>query len=112
MQRIILAAAVCAAFGAAPAGAQTLEETLGRVLQGFGAQGQQGQQDPRYDPREDPRAERFREDRRRPYDDRMEVQERIRVLDEAEQRLEAQERQIERDRRRINEERRRLTRGG
>lgn len=108
MRRITIvgaAVACAAAFGAPGARAQTLEETIGRVLQGFGGQ---GQQDPRYDPREVREVERWRDDRRPAYSDRMDARERLDMLDEAERRLEAQERQIERDRRRITEERRQL----
>ena len=105
MQRTLIAAAVCAAaLGAAPdARAQSLEETIGRVLQSFGGHGQ----DPRYDPRE---AERWRDDRRPAYSDRMEARERLEMLDEADRRLDAQQRRIDADRRRIEEERRRLLR--
>jgi hypothetical protein len=105
MRRTLIAAAVCAAaLGAAPAAeAQSLEETIGRVLQGFGGQGT----DPRYDPHE---AERWRDDRRPAYSDRMEARERLDMLDEADRRLDAQQRRIDADRRRIEEERRRLLR--
>ncbi|MBD0275827.1 MAG: hypothetical protein ICV73_28350, partial [Acetobacteraceae bacterium] len=55
--RQIMAAAVCAAalgLAAVPdARAQDLQETLGRILQGFA--GPDTRQDPRYDPRYDPR---------------------------------------------------------
>jgi hypothetical protein len=109
--RWIVAAALCAALGAAPspggARAQDLQETLGRLLQGF--QGQQGQQgDPRQDPRHDPRDG----DRRggAAYSDRWEPQDRLRALDEAERRLDAQQRRLDEDRRRIEAERRRLMR--
>ena len=80
-----------------------MEETIGRVLQGFGGQGS----DPRYDPRE---AERWRDDRRPAYSDRMEARERLDMLDEADRRLDAQQRRIDADRRRIEDERRRLLR--
>ncbi len=106
MRRTLIAAAVCAAaaFGTASvAQAQSLEETIGRVLQGFGGQGP----DPRYDPRE---AERWRDDRRPAYSERMEARERLDMLEEAERRLDAQQRRIDTDRRRIEEERRRLLR--
>ena len=106
MRRTLVVAAVCAAaaFGTAPtAWAQSLEETIGRVLQGFGGSGP----DPRYDPRE---AERYRDDRRPAYSDRMEARERLDVLDEADRRLDAQQRRLDADRRRIEEERRRLLR--
>ncbi len=104
-RRTLIPAAICAAaLGTAPAArAQSLEETIGRVLQGFGGQGP----DPRYDPRE---AERWRDDRRPAYSDRMEVRERLDMLDEADGRLDAQQRRIDADRRRIEEERRRLLR--
>jgi hypothetical protein len=55
--RRIMAAALCAALGMAPsadARAQDLQETLGRLLQGFQGPGQQG------DPRQDPAATRGR----------------------------------------------------
>jgi hypothetical protein len=105
MRRSLIAAAVCAAvLGTASTGqAQSLEETIGRVLQGFGGQGA----DPRYDPRE---AERWRDDRRPAYSERMESRERLEMLDEADRRLDAQQRRIDADRRRIEEERRRLLR--
>ena len=106
MRRTLIAAAACvaAAFGTTSAArAQSLEETIGRVLQSFGGQGQ----DPRYDPRE---AERWRDDRRPAYSDRMEGRERLDMLDEADRRLDAQQRRIDADRRRIEEERRRLLR--
>ena len=106
MRRTLVAAAVCvtAAFGTAPAArAQSLEETIGRVLQGFGGPGQ----DPRYEPRE---AERWQDDRRPAYSDRMEARERLETLDEADRRLDAQQRRIDADRRRIEDERRRLLR--
>jgi len=109
MRRTLVAAAACAAaaLGTAPAArAQSLEETIGRVLQSFG--GQQGY-DPRYDPRD---AERWRDDRRPAYSERMDARERLEMLDEADQRLDAQQRRIGADRRRIEEERRRLLRGG
>ena len=113
MRRIMMAAACAAVLGAAPAGvagAQDLQETLGRILQGF--QGQQG--DPRYDPRQDPRHDP-REgggDRRGAavYSDRWEAQDRLRVLDEADRRLDAEQRRIDDDRRRVEAERRRLAR--
>ncbi len=109
MRRTLIAAAVCAvALGMASAvRAQSLEETIGRVLQSFGGQGGgQGQgYDPRYDPRD---AERWRDDRRPAYSDRMEARERLEMLDEADRRLDAQQRRIDADRRRMEEERRRL----
>ncbi len=108
MRRTLVAAAVCAATAlgtASAARAQSLEETIGRVLQSFGGQGQG--YDPRYDPRD---AERWGDDRRPAYSDRMEVRERLDMLDEADGRLDAQQRRIDADRRRIEEERRRLLR--
>ena len=123
MRRIIAAAVCAAALGTAPlaeARAQDLQETLGRLLQGFQGPGQG--QDPRYDPRQDPRYDP-RQDRAGPpqrrdadrrgtpvYSDRWEVQDRLRALDEADRRLDAQQRQLDEDRRRIEAERRRLTR--
>ena len=106
--RQIMMVAVCAALGAAPltgARAQDLQDTLGRLLQGF--QGQQGQ-----DQRQDPRgAPQRRDDDRRPvYSDRSDPRDRLRMLDEADRRLDAQQRQIDEDRRRIDAERRRLSR--
>ncbi len=105
MRRTLIAAAVCAvALGMASAvRAQSLEETIGRVLQSFGGQGY----DPRYDPRD---AERWRDHRRPAYSERMEARERLEMLDEADRRLDAQQRRIDADRRRIEEERRRLLR--
>jgi hypothetical protein len=120
MQRIMVAT-FCAALSMAPGGGargQDLQETLGRVLQGFQGQSQsqgQGQgQDQRYDPR-DPRydraaPERREGDRRYIYSDRSDPQDRLRALDEADRRLDAQQRQLDEDRRRIEAERRRLTR--
>jgi hypothetical protein len=106
--RRIMAAALCAALGMAPsadARAQDLQETLGRLLQGFQGPGQQGdpRQDPRYDPRDGDR-------RGAAYSDRWEAQDRLRALDEADRRLDAQQRRLDEDRRRIEAERRRLTR--
>jgi hypothetical protein len=111
MRRIMVAVACAAVLGAGPAGvadAQDLQETLGRILQGF--QGQQG--DPRQDPRQDPRHDPREGDRRGPavYSDRWEAQDRLRALDEADRRLDAQQRRIDEDRRRIEAERRRLMR--
>ncbi len=108
MRRTLIAAAVCAAaalVAASGARAQSLEETIGRVLQSFGGQGQG--YDPRYDPRD---AERYRDDRRPAYSERMEARERLEMLDEADRRLDAQLRRIDVDPRRIEEERRRLLR--
>ena len=108
MRRVLVAAAACVAtaLGAASAArAQSLEETIGRVLQSFGGQGQA--YDPRYDPRD---AERYRDDRRPAYSERMDVRERLEMLDEADRRLDAQQRRLDADRRRIEEERRRLLR--
>lgn len=105
--RQIMVAAVCAAAlsvaTGADARAQDLQETLGRILQGF--QGPDPRQDPRYDPREGGG------DRRgAAYSDRWEGQDRMRALDEADRRLDAQQRQLDEDRRRVEAERRRLTR--
>ncbi len=108
MRRTLIAAAVCAAaalVAASGARAQSLEETIGRVLQSFGGQG--GGQGQGYDPRD---AERWRDDRRPAYSERMDARERLEMLDEADRRLDAQQRRIEADRRRIEEERRRLLR--
>ena len=106
--RQIMMVAVCAALGMAPAAdarAQDLQDTLGRLLQGF--QGQQGQ-DPRPDPRGAP--QRRDDDRRPVYSDRSDPRDRLRMLDEADRRLDAQQRQIDEDRRRVDAERRRLAR--
>ncbi len=109
--RHFMAAALCAAAlattPATGARAQDLQETLGRILQGF--QGPDPRQDPRYDPRYDPR-EGGGERRGAAYSDRWEGQDRLRALDEADRRLDAQQRQLDEDRRRIEAERRRLTR--
>ncbi len=109
--RHFMAAAVCAAaLGLAPmagAQAQDLQETLGRILQGFAGPDQR--QDPRYDPRYDPR-EGGGDRRGAVYSDRWEGQDRLRALDEADRRLDAQQRQLDEDRRRVEAERRRLTR--
>ena len=107
MRRPLIAAAVCAvALGMTSADrAQSLEETIGRVLQSFGGQG--GGQGQGYDPRD---AERWRDDRRPAYSERMDARERLEMLDEADRRLDAQQRRIDADRRRIEEERRRLLR--
>ena len=109
MRRTLIAAAVCAvALGMASAvRAQSLEETIGRVLQSFGGQGGGQGYDPRYDPRD---AERWRDHRRPAYSERMDARERLEMLDEADRRLDAQQRRIDADRRRIEEERRRLLR--
>ena len=93
MRQIIAAALCTAALGAAPltgARAQDLQDTLGRLLQGF--QGQQGQ-----DQRQDPRgAPHRRDDDRRPaYSDRSDPRDRLRMLDEADRRLDAQQRQLD-----------------
>jgi hypothetical protein len=113
--RHFMAAAVCAAaLGLAPmagAQAQDLQETLGRILQGFA--GPDPRQDPRYDPREDRRhdpREGGADRRGAVYSDRWEGQDRLRALDEADRRLDAQQRQLDEDRRRVEAERRRLTR--
>ena len=106
--RQIMMVAVCAALGMAPvadARAQDLQDTLGRLLQGF--QGQQGQ-DSRQDPRGAP--QRRDDDRRPAYSERSDPRDRLRMLDEADRRLDAQQRQIDEDRRRIDAERRRLAR--
>ncbi len=107
--RWIIAAALGATLGLAPVGglrAQDLQDTLGRLLQGFGGQGQQ-QGDPRYDGRQDPRAG----DRRgAAYSERWDAGDRMRALDEADRRLDAEQRRIDEDRRRIEAERRRLSR--
>ena len=87
--------------------AQDLQETLGRILQGF--QSPDPRQDPRYDPRYDPR-EGGGDRRGAAYSDRWEGQDRLRALDEADRRLDAQQRQLDEDRRRVEAERRRLTR--
>ena len=102
--RQIMMVAVCTALGMVPvadARAQDLQDTLGRLLQGF--QGQQGQ-DPRVAP------QRRDDDRRPAYSDRSDPRDRLRMLDEADRRLDAQQRQIDEDRRRIDAERRRLSR--
>jgi len=108
--RHLMAAALCAAAlvfaPVAGARAQDLQETLGRILQGFA--GPDSRQDPRYDQRYDPRE--GGSDRRAAYSDRWEGQDRLRALDEADRRLDAQQRQLDEDRRRIEAERRRLTR--
>lgn len=108
MRQTIAVTAFAAALGMAPltnARAQDLQETLGRLLQGF--QGQDQREDPR-DPRN---GQQWREDDRRAgYSDRWEVRDRLRALDHADRRLEAQQQQIEEDRQRIEMERRRLTR--
>ena len=116
MRRIMIAI-VCAGLGTAAvsdAHAQDLQETLGRILQGFQGQGQDPRQDPRHDPRDQryDRAapERRESDRRYIYNDRSEPQDRLRALDEADRRLDAQQRQLDEDRRRVEAERRRLTR--
>jgi hypothetical protein len=112
--RWIIAAAVCTTLGVAPTGslrAQDLQDTLGRLLQGFGGQGQGQQADPRYDQRQDPRLEGRGGDRRgAAYSERWDAQDRARALDEADRRLDAEQRRIDEDRRRIEAERRRLSR--
>ena len=108
MRQIMMATVCAAALGMAPSTsvkAQDLQETLGRLLQGF-----QGQ-DQREDQRDQRDGQQWREDDRRAgYSDRWEVRDRLRALDHADRRLEAQQRQIEEDRHRIEIERRRLTR--
>jgi hypothetical protein len=108
MRQIMMAAVCTAALSMAPvadARAQDLQDTLGRLLQGF--QGQQGQ-DQRPDPRGAP--QRRDDDRRSVYSDRSDPRDRLRMLDEADRRLDAQQRQIDEDRRRVDAERRRLAR--
>ena len=110
MQRILVVG-ICAALGGLPianAQAQDLQETLGRILQGFQGQGAQG--DTQYDQRQDPRSDPRSGDRRSVYSDRWEAQDRLRALDEADRRLDAQQRRLDEDRRRIDAERRRLAR--
>lgn len=110
MRQIMVAAVWAAALGVGTvtdARAQDLQETLGRILQGF--QGPDQRQDPRYDPRYDPR-EGGGDRRGAAYSDRWEGQDRLRALDEADRRLDAQQRQLDEDRRRVEAERRRLTR--
>lgn len=107
---IMACAGLAAGSGLAPmtgAGAQQdLQDTLGRVLQGF-----QGGQDPQRDPQQDPRGPQRRgDDRRVDTGDRADPRDRMRALDEADRRLDAQQRQIDEDRRRIEAERRRLAR--
>jgi hypothetical protein len=105
--RHFMATALCAAALATTpaigARAQDLQETLGRILQGF--QGPDPRQDPRYDP-----CEGGGDRRGAAYSDRWEGQDRLRALDEADRRLDAQQRQLDEDRRRVEAERRRLTR--
>jgi hypothetical protein len=107
--RWIMVAAVCGAFIAAGTGAQAqdVQETLGRLLQGFQGQGQDVRQEPR-DERATP--ERREGERRYTSSDRSEPEERLRTLAEADRRLDAQQRQLDEDRRRIEAERRRLRR--
>lgn len=107
MRKMMLVATSAALFGMLPpaeARAQDLQDTLGRILQGFQGQGQDERQDQRGAP---PRREG---DRRAAYDERWDSRERERALDEAERRLDAQQRQLDEDRRRIEAERRRLPR--
>ncbi|RYJ03385.1 MAG: hypothetical protein EON47_04255 [Acetobacteraceae bacterium] len=106
--RSVAVITLCAALGAGsvtPASAQDMQDTIGRLLQGFqGGQPQQQQQDPRG-------GGLRRGDERRPvYDDRSDPRDRMHMLDEADRRLDAQQRQIDEDRRRIEQERRRLSR--
>jgi hypothetical protein len=113
MRRIMMAVIVGAlGTAAAVVGAQgqNLQDTLGRVLQGY-IQGGDPRQDPRaqYDPRSPQDPSRRQWDERRDYHDRG-AEERLRALDEADRRLDAQQRQIDADRRQIEAERRRLTR--
>lgn len=105
--RSVAAIAFCAALGAAiamPARAQDMQDTIGRLLQGFQGGQPQQQQDPRGG------GQRRGDDRRPVYDERSDPRDRMRMLDEAERRLDAQQRQIDEDRRRIEQERRRLSR--
>ena len=112
MQRIMMATIVGALASVAVTGtqAQSLQDTLGRVLQGY-MQGGDPRQDPRaqYDPRLSQDPGRGQWDERRDYHDRG-AEERLRALDEVDQRLDAQQRQIDADRRQIEAERRRLAR--
>ena len=104
--RSFVAIALCGALGAAAGGpvqAQDLQDSLGRLLQGFQGGQQQQQQDQRGGPRRG-------DDRRPVYDEAGDPRERMRMLDEADRRLDAQQRQIDEDRRRIEQERRRLSR--
>ena len=107
MRQTILAAACVGVLGMAiptEVTAQDLQETLGRLLQGFQGQDREDQRGPRD-------GQQWREDDRRAgYSDRWEVRDRLRALDHTDQSLEAQQRQIEEDRHRIEIERRRLTR--
>jgi flagellar motility protein MotE (MotC chaperone) len=111
MRKMMLVAASAALFGMLPpaeARAQDLQDTLGRILQGFQGPGQNERQDERQDQRGGP--PRRDGDRRAAYDERWDSRERERALDEAERRLDAQQRQLDEDRRRIEAERRRLPR--
>ena len=104
--RSFVAIALCGALGAAAGGpvqAQDLQDSLGRLLQGFQGGQPQQQQDQRGGPRRG-------DDRRPVYDEAGDPRERMRMLDEADRRLDAQQRQIDEDRRRIEQERRRLSR--
>jgi hypothetical protein len=96
---------LCAVLGtaAAPASAQDMQDTIGRILQGFQG-GQSQQQDQRGG------AQRRGDERRPVYDDRSDPRDRMRMLDEADRRLDAQQRQLDEDRRRIEAERRSLSR--
>lgn len=107
MRKMMLVAASATLFGMMPlaeARAQDMQDTLGRILQGFQGQPQDQRQDQRGGP---PRRDG---DRRAAYDERWDSRERERALDEADRRLDAQQRQIDEDRRRIEAERRRLPR--
>ncbi|MDN3564890.1 hypothetical protein ACFQY5_29905 [Paeniroseomonas aquatica] len=101
----ILVMTLCAVLGtaAAPASAQDMQDTIGRILQGFQG-GQSQQQDQRGG------AQRRGDERRPVYDDRSDPRDRMRMLDEADRRLDAQQRQLDEDRRRIEAERRSLSR--
>ena len=105
--RSFVVIALCGALGATASGpvqAQDIQDSIGRLLQGFqGGQQQQQQQDPRG-------GQRRGDDRRPVYDEAGDPRERMRMLDEADRRLDAQQRQIDEDRRRIEQERRRLSR--
>lgn len=101
---IIMTMSVLLGSAAAPASAQDMQDTIGRILQGFQG-GQPQQQEQRGS------ANQRRSDERRPvYDDRSDPRDRMRMLDEADRRLDAQQRQIDEDRRRIEAERRNLSR--
>jgi len=104
MRRTTMAAALATMLAATGARAQDMQETLGRLLQGFQGQGQSQGQDSRAAP------QRREDGRRAAYSDQWDERDRMRALDEADRRLDAQQRQIDEDRRRIDAERRRLSR--